>query len=264
MTSEVRGPQRAADAVAEHIEGLILEGSLRPGERLLAERELADRLQISRPVLREAIQQLAERGVLVSKAGAGTQVAQLGTSITDPLVTLLASARIQTTFDYLAFREISEGPAAQMAAEQGTPVDHTLIGACMKRIDDAHKKQNPAEEAEADADFHIAIYEATHNTVLLHVMRALSSMLRSGVFYSRDKLYNQPEVRSLFRSQHQAIHDAIIARDPAAAALATNHVRFTHNALKEIVAAEQRLSVSLRRIGTGGMGLGRGPGGIKK
>src|SRR5579871_1661955 len=213
MPPEMLKPHRTADAVAGYIEGLILEGSLRPEEILLAERELAERLQVSRPVLREGLQQLEDRGILL-KAGSGTQVAKLGTSITDPLIALLASSRIETTFDYLTFREICEGSAAQLAAARGTEVDHATIGSCMKRIEEAHKKQDPGDEAEADADFHIAVYEASHNTVLLHVMRALSSMLRSGVFYSREKLYNRHEVRGLFRTQHLAIHDAIIARDP--------------------------------------------------
>lgn len=65
--------------------------------------------------------------------------------------------------------------------------------------------------------------------------------------------------RELFRNQHLAIHDAIIARNPeSAASAASGHLQFTHNALKEITEAEERLSVSLRRIGDGNMGLGRG------
>jgi GntR family transcriptional repressor for pyruvate dehydrogenase complex len=253
VPTDSRKPQRTAEAVADHIEGLILEGSLRPGEVLLAERKLAERLKVSRPVLREGVQLLESRGLLVGEPGAQTTVAPIGTSITDPLATLLASSRPATTFDYLTFREICEGPAAELAATRGTTVDHELISACMRRIDEAHHKQDPADEAEADADFHIAIYEATHNVVLLHVMRALSSMLRSGVFYSRNKLYERPEVRGMFRDQHRAIHDAIIARDPDAAGAAARHVKFTHSALREIVEAEERLGVSLRRIGHGGM-----------
>lgn len=258
MASETLKPQRTGAAVASRIETLILEGSLRPDESLLGERELAERLGVSRPVLREGLQLLEDRGTVV-KGPSGAQVAKLGTSITDPLVTLLANSPVETTFDYLTFREICEGSAAQLAAMRGTAIDHSLIGACMQRIEAAHNKHDPGDEAEADADFHIAIYEATHNVVLLHVMRSLSSMLRSGVFYSREKLYNRHEVRELFRNQHLAIHDAIIARSPdAAARAASGHLQFTHNALKEITEAEERLSVSLRRIGDGNMGLGRG------
>jgi len=258
MKQEPRSAPRTADSVVRHFERLILEGSLRPGERLLAERELALRLQVSRPVLREGLQRLQASGLLTSTPGAGARVASLGTSITDPLGALLASAPLETTADYLSFRQICEGPAACMAAEHGTAVDHDQIRRCMDRINVAHEHDVADEEAEADADFHIAIYEATHNIVLLHVMRALSAMLRKGVFYSRARLYGRPEIRGLLRRQHQGIHDAIIGRSPEAARLATEHVGFVREALLEITRAEQRLSVSLRRIGEGGAGLARG------
>lgn len=245
---------RAAATVARHVEGLILEGSLRPGDRLLPEREAAERLGVSRPTLREGIQLLEEKGLLVGEPGGATHVAALGASITDPLVALLAS-RAETTYDYLEFREFIEGEAAALAAERATEVDLEAIAACMRRIDEAHGGRDPIPEAEADADLHIAIYEATHNAVLLHVMRALSRMLRSGVFYSREKLYARPEVRDLLRDQHRAIHDAIAARDPEAArAAAERHIGFTHGALKEIREAEARLEVSLRRMGAGRIG----------
>lgn len=60
MTTETVKPAKAAEAVARHIEGLILEGSLRPGERLPAERELAERLAVSRPTLREGLRALQQ------------------------------------------------------------------------------------------------------------------------------------------------------------------------------------------------------------
>ena len=68
----VRNP-RLADAIAAHIERLILEGALRPGERLASERELSERLEVSRPSLREAFDRLEERGLLQTTRG-GTHV----------------------------------------------------------------------------------------------------------------------------------------------------------------------------------------------
>ena len=254
MPNETTRSGRAAESVARRIEGLILEGSLRPGERLLPEREMAERLGVSRPTLREGVRALEERGLLLGEAGGATHVAPIGTSITDPLLPLLAS-RLETTDDYLEFRELSEGPAAALAARRATPVDLAELERCMARIDRAHGLQDPTEEAEADADLHVAIYEATHNVVLLHVMRALSGMLRAGVFYNREKLYARAELRELLRGQHRAIHDAIAARDPdAARAAAAGHIGFTHAALREIREAEARLEVSLRRMGAGRIG----------
>ncbi|UFN48079.1 FCD domain-containing protein [Roseomonas sp. OT10] len=252
MRKERVKPGRAAEAVARHIEQLVREGALRPGERLLPERELAERLGVSRPTLREGLQSLERDGFLASQTGSGTRVAALGTSITDPLTRLLATDGDASAGDYLEFRAMMESSAAALAAERATTVDLAAIHACMERIDRAHGLQDPSDEAEADADLHIAIYEAAHNLVLLHVMRALSGMLREGVFYSREALYARPEVRELLRDQHRAISEAILARDvPSARLAAERHIRFTQGALRTIREAEARLQVSLRRIGDG-------------
>ena len=244
-------PGKAAEAVARHIEGLILEGSLRPGERLPAERELAERLAVSRPTLREALQLLQEQGLLMREPGSGAVVAAIGASLTDPLAKLL-SARPETADDYLELRQVIEGMAAGLAARRANEVDLEVISACMRRIEASHGEDDPIDEATADADLHVAIYEAAHNVVLLHIMRALVQMLRQGVFYSRDKLYSRRGVRDLLLEQHRAIHAAITARDPVAARQAAeHHVGFTRSALREILEAEARVEISLRRLGGG-------------
>jgi GntR family transcriptional repressor for pyruvate dehydrogenase complex len=256
MAANTTKPGPTAAAVARQIEDLIREGALRPGEKLPAERDAAERLAVSRPTLRDGIRSLEEKGLLIGEPGGATRIAPLGTSITDPLAALLA-ARAETTDDYMEFREVIEGSAAALAAERATKVDLAAISACMARIDRAHTLRDSADEAEADADFHVAIYEATHNIVLLHVMRALCGMLRAGVFYNREKLYARPEVRALLRDQHRTIHDAIIAGDARAARQASEgHIDFTHGAIREIREAEARLEVSLRRMAGGRLGGG--------
>lgn len=251
MATETVKSAKAAEVVAKHIEGLILEGSLRPGERLPAERELAEQLAVSRPTLREGLHLLQRQGLLTREPGSGATVAAIGTSLTDPLAKLLAS-RPETTDDYLEFRQVVEGTAAELAALRATEIDLEVITRCMRRIESSHGKEDPVDEAKADADLHIAVYEAAHNVVLLHVMRALSQMLRDGVFYSRDKLYSRRGVRDLLLEQHAAIHAAIMARDPQAARLAAErHINFTRGALKEILEAEARVEISLRRLDGG-------------
>ncbi len=258
MTTETVKPAKAAEAVARHIERLILEGSLRPGEKLPAERELAERLVVSRPTLREGLRSLQQEGLLTREAGGGAAVAMLGTSITDPLAKLLRS-RPKTADDYLEFRQVIEGTAAELAAQRATDIDLDVLTSCMRRIEASHGKDDPIDEANADADLHIAVYEAAHNVVLLHIMRALSQMLRTEVFYNRDKLYSRRGVRDLLLEQHAAIHTAILAHDPDAARLAAErHINFTRTALKEISEADARVEISLRRLG-GGLSGEAGP-----
>lgn len=244
----------AAEQVARHMEDLIREGSLRPGAQLLAERELATRLKVSRPTLRQGIKLLEEKGLLDSEASGATVVAPLGSSLTDPLVALLGERPVETIDDYLEFRAPLERMAAGLAAERANDVDRAALTACMERMDRAHAPADAEKEAAADVDLHVAVYESSHNIVLLQIMRALAGMLRTGVFYNRDKLYARPEVRDVLRDQHRAIFEAVMARDPAAAgAAAEAHMLYTRDALRAIHASEVRLEISLRRIDGGNL-----------
>ena len=101
-------PEKLSTSVVKQIELLILRGVLRPGERLPAERELSEKLGVSRPSLREAISELQERGLLTAKAGAGVFVADvLGNAFAPALVKLFA-AHEDAVFDYVSFRKDME------------------------------------------------------------------------------------------------------------------------------------------------------------
>lgn len=81
--------EKLSHVVIRQIEELILRGILRPGERLPSERELSERMSVSRPSLREALADLQERGLLTAKAGAGVYVADvLGSAFAPALVSL--------------------------------------------------------------------------------------------------------------------------------------------------------------------------------
>jgi GntR family transcriptional repressor for pyruvate dehydrogenase complex len=251
MNSDGTRTVGAADATARRIEDLILEGSLRPGEALLPEREMALRMNVSRPTLRQGIKLLEDKGLLVGEPGGTRTVAPLATSITDPLIGLMSS-REDVVGDYLEFRGTLERMAAALAAERANDVDRAALRACMDRMAAAHRLSDPQQESEADVELHFLIYDASHNVVLLQVMRALSGLLRKGVFHNREKLFARPEVREVLLLQHTAIFDAVMARDAEAAGrAAADHMIYTRRVLKEIAEADARLEVSLRRIDGG-------------
>lgn len=105
--SKIRQP-KLSDAIEQQLEYLILEGTLRPGEKLLPERELAKQFDVSRPSLREAIQRLEAKGLLLRRQGGGTFVqANLWQSFSDPLAELLA-AHPESQYDLLETRHALE------------------------------------------------------------------------------------------------------------------------------------------------------------
>lgn len=232
-------PERVSDTVVKQIEQLILRGILRPGERLPSERDLAERLGVSRPSLREAVADLESRGLLKTRAGSGVYVADvLGSAFSEPLIALFSSHK-EALFDYIAFRRDLEGLAAERAARISSDTDLKVISTVFDKMKAAHEKRNPAEEAALDAEFHMAIVEASHNVFMLHMMRSMFEMLRAGVFYNRKIMFKVRTTRTALLDQHRAIHDAILDRDPANARRAVEaHLDYVEQCMQQEKKAE--------------------------
>lgn len=227
-------PEKLSTSVVRQIEQLILRGVLRPGERLPSERELSDRLGVSRPSLREAVAELQDNGLLETRAGSGVFVAEvLGNAFSPALIRLFA-AHDEAVFDYIAFRRDIEGLAADRACRMASDTDLQVIDTVFKRMEAAHPKRNPAEEAAIDADFHMAIIEASHNTIMLHMLRSMFDLLREGVFYNRNVMFKQRTTRDDLLEQHRAINTALQKRDPVAArAAVAAHLDYVETALQD-------------------------------
>lgn len=243
-------PARLSRAVVDQIEKLILRGILRPGVRLPGERELAERLAVSRPSLREALAQLQREGLLETRAGAGVFVSDALGSAFPPALVALFSRHDEAVFDYITFRRDLEGQAAERAATRGTPGDLEVIALALEEMETAHGGRCGAEkEAELDARFHMAILEASHNVVLLHMMRAMFDLLREGVFYNRQVMFRRQPTRDTLLQQHREINAAIQARDPEAARAAVQaHLDFVERALGEQVKASAQEDIARQRL----------------
>jgi GntR family transcriptional repressor for pyruvate dehydrogenase complex len=242
-------PEKLSSAVTRQIEKLILRGILRPGERLPAERELADRLGVSRPSLREAVAELQEKGLLTARAGSGIFVADvLGNAFSEALVNLFASHE-EAVFDYLSFRRDLESLAAERAARLASDTDLAVIAEVFAKMEAAHVKTNPAREAQLDAEFHMAILEASHNVIMLHMMRSMFQLLREGVFYNRQIMFKQRTTRDALLEQHRAINDALQLRDADAAKDAViSHLDFVQACLKDQQTADRNEAIARQRL----------------
>jgi GntR family transcriptional regulator, transcriptional repressor for pyruvate dehydrogenase complex len=242
-------PEKLARSVVRQIELLILRGILRPGERLPSERELSERLGVSRPSLRDAVAELQERGLISTRAGAGIYVADvLGSAFSPALVQLFAS-HDQAVFDYIAFRRDLEGLAAERAARLASDTDLAVVGSIFHRMETAHTRRSPDDEARLDAEFHMAIIEASHNVIMLHMMRSMFDLLREGVFYNRQVMFRQRTTRDMLLDQHRRINAALQARDPAAARLAVEaHLSFVEEALSDQQRADRNEEIARQRL----------------
>jgi GntR family transcriptional regulator, transcriptional repressor for pyruvate dehydrogenase complex len=241
--------EKLSHSVVRQIELLILRGILRPGERLPAERELSDRMGVSRPSLREAIADLQDRGLLSSRPGAGIFVADvLGSAFSDGLIQLFANHE-EAVFDYISFRRDMEGLAAERAATLGSDTDLQVINAIFMKMEAAHTKRDPTAEAALDAEFHMAIIEASHNIVMLHMMRSMYDLLRQGVFYNRQMMFKQRMTREALLDQHRQINIGLQARDQVAArAAVVIHMSYVEQSLAAQIKAERNEAVAKQRF----------------
>lgn len=242
-------PEKLSQSVVRQIELLILRGILRPGERLPSERDMAEKLGVSRPSLRDAIAELAEQGLLATRPGAGVFVADvLGSAFSPALIQLFATHE-EAVFDYIAFRRDMEGLAAERAARLGSETDLRVIDTIFAKMEAAHQKRDPSHEAQLDAEFHMAIIEASHNVIMLHMLRSMFDLLKQGVFYNRQVMFRNRMTRDQLLDQHRAINAALQARDPVAVRVAVEaHMAYVDQAFTDQMRAEKNEAIARQRL----------------
>lgn len=246
--------RRLSDDIVERLEGMILEGTLTAGARLPAERQLAEQFGVSRPSLREAIQKLVAKGMLVSRQGGGNYVAQsMGSTFSDPLLQLLEN-NPEVERDLLEFRHTLEASCAYYAALRATEVDRKRLKAAFDALQDCYTRVDEvsrAEEGAADASFHLAIAEASHNAVLLHTIRGLFDLLKRNVVTNIGGMYKQrSETRDMLIAQHRDLYLAIVeGRAEDAREVSSRHILYVQEVLEEVRQEVQRVARAERRNG---------------
>ena len=132
--------RRLADDIVAQLETMILEGTLKAGERLPAERVLAERFGVSRPSAR-GDPEAAAKGLLISRHGGGTFVAEsLGSTFSDPLLHLLEN-NSDAQRDLLEFRHTLEGSCAYYAALRATEVDQKRLTEAFSALQDCYARE---------------------------------------------------------------------------------------------------------------------------
>ena len=244
-------PAKLADAIADHFRQLILEGALQPGERLLSERDLSAKLDVSRPSLRDAFDKLVNEGLLTADSQGAVYVSEaVGRSLRDPLVSLMDTP--EARMHVMELRSVIEAAAAGFAAERASELDREVIRRRMDAMIAAHENKDVDDIARTDAEFHLAIYEASHNLMMMHMMRSLETVLRSNVYLNRKNLYEHRVEKDAQLQEHQAIFDSIMERNPARAREAAQlHMTTALKTQQEIHDAEKRLQASIRRLERG-------------
>ncbi|MDN3699035.1 MULTISPECIES: pyruvate dehydrogenase complex transcriptional repressor PdhR [Vibrio] len=248
----IRQP-KLSDVIEQELERLIVEGTLAPGQQLPPERELAKQFDVSRPSIREAIQRLEAKRLLTRRQGGGTFVSEgIWKSFSDPLLDLLSN-HSETQLDVLESRHAMEGISAYFAALRGTDEDFARIQACQEQIHAAQDKADVEQESAAVMAFLVALTEAAHNVVLLHIVRSLAPLLEQNVLQNLKLLHRRKDVVDRVSIHRANIVDAIVSGQPEKAReMSHSHLAYIEETLLDLTKEESRRERSLRRIQQGG------------
>jgi len=240
---------KLSDVIQSQLEAMIVEGSLKAGQKLPAERELAKQFDVSRPSLREAIQKLEAKGLITRRQGGGTFVSdQILAGFSDPLFDLMANSN-ESQFDLLEFRHGIEGMSAYYAAMRGTEADYEEIKNKHAAIGNAQLDNDYKEEAKAVYEFYLAICAASHNAVILHLARSMSSIVIDNIEQNLTILAQRPDIFAQIAEYRTRLMDAILSGQPQKAWGASHrHLAFIEEVLLKLTQEQSRMERSMRRM----------------
>ncbi len=200
---------RLYEQIVQQIEASVLNGTLKPGDQLPAERELAQRLGVSRTAVREAVKALREKGLVEAYSGRGTFITDGTSQAARQSFDLMVKIGQQEGAPHLAeLRLILEPGIAALAAAR---VEEEDLAAMREAVAVMDRSQNdPAAYIEADLDFHLALAEAAANPLILSLIDSIVGLLRE----QRIKIFNVEGGPQRGQVHHKRILEAMERRDP--------------------------------------------------
>ena len=202
-----------SDRVYEEILTMIVSGEIPVGAKLPTEHALSEQLEVSRPVLRQALKQLREDGVIVSRQGSGSFVERRPEGAVLDFAPVGSIADIQRTFE---FRAAIESEAAFLAAERRTDADLANLRSLLDKLDLCIIEG--ALGVDADEAFHEAICAASGNQYFSAARTSMKANILTGLNLTRNLSLSKPRDRlELVQQEHYRIFEAIEKRDKEAA-----------------------------------------------
>ncbi|HSB04258.1 MAG TPA: FadR/GntR family transcriptional regulator, partial [Thermodesulfobacteriota bacterium] len=160
--------RKISEEIVDQIKTAILEGKLKPGDKLPPERELIKELGVSRVSLREALNSLESLGFVEIRQGGGTLIRSVvADRVRDPL-NVMIKENINKVFDLIEVRKGLETWAASHAASQATESDIESLAKIIKAM--GKELEERIFSYKSDADFHLVLSLASHNTIQAHLM----------------------------------------------------------------------------------------------
>ena len=195
--------------VINYVKGLIREEKLVIGGKLPAERELSEKLGVSRNSVREAIRTLDIMGVISSQHGAGNF---LTGNFENNLVESLSMMFLLNQIDYKQISQLRralEMEALMLAIDNITEEEIQLLRQIISQLE----KETEASNVVLDKRMHYNIALASKNTLIINILQALSEVLDKFIVDLRREILSQEDSRKLLMEAHTGMIESLVTRD---------------------------------------------------
>lgn len=199
-----------AQNIVQQLVGIIMNGTIKPGEKLPPEKQLMELFGVGRSSLREAIRALVTLGLVEIKVPEGTFVSSSFGGFFTKHLALMSKISFDNIIDLVEARTAIEVDIAELAAKKATPEECNKLNDILTVMRDA--KDNEQFLA-ADLQFHVTLAEIAKNSFMLHVINILRDITREWIM----KVIELPSSKELAANQHEKIAEAVRSNDVVAA-----------------------------------------------
>lgn len=210
---------RIFESILNYFKGALADGTIKPGDRLLPERDLAVFFNVSRASLREVLKALEMLGLLSVIPGKGTFVLAPETQTLTGLMGMILTLRPAISKDIVEVRKMIECEAVRLSCSRASPEELSNIESAFKKMRViSNKEKHGLEAANADFEFHEGIIKATHNGFLVFMYGAIETLVkRSHVERWTDSLKYIQNAVEVVSTAHEKIYMAIVEGNESAA-----------------------------------------------
>ena len=213
------------EQVMEQIKKMIVDGSLKRGDKLPSERELVERLRVSRTSIREALRSLQIIGLVECKQGEGNYISHSCENSLFEHLSIMFMLQESNAIEIIEVRKVIEVGAAAMAAKRITNKELESLEILLNIYG---KSQNEEENVKMDRKFHYEIAQASGNYLISNILNAISSLIDTFIKDARKKILVEEGNAEILAKQHRDIYEALKKHNSKKASEAMKkHLEFT-------------------------------------
>ena len=203
--------KNVAETILSFFKSFVLSGDFKPGEKIPSEKDLAEKIRVSRTKVREFIRALEILGLAKSIHGDGTYIQAPNIKTLSSFIEFIVALSPPVSENIHEVRAIIEIESVRISAYRATPSDLSQIRQLLAKIKDY--KDRSEVDFEADFEFHKKIIESTHNQMLITLYGAIDSLLRRSHKERRESVPDMKEIIVELGKVHENVYKALVARD---------------------------------------------------